>query len=77
MRLSLNDQITLIPPQRIWRRSGKRALKLNNSKTPNQQKKVSSSPAKPDASITKILSVFSSFRNLFHEKELQYFVCLI
>lgn len=38
---------------------------------------MSSSPAKPDASKTKILSVFSSFRNLCHEKEWQYFVCLI
>lgn len=72
MRLSLNDQITLTAPQRIWSRSGEKAFKK-----PPKWTKMGSPPEKPDASENKIPSVFCSFKSLYHEKELQCFACLI
>lgn len=38
---------------------------------------MGSPPEKPDTSENKILSMFCSFKSLYHEKELQYFARLI
>lgn len=39
--------------------------------------KTASPPEKPDACKNKIPSMFWSFKSPYHEKELQYFACLI